>query len=249
MAACSSRCPGIPDCGCCLSSRTLLRRALFFPDTNIQRRLTPGTDDYTVAGTGLAFTHYTPAWLMTSFSTATLTEKQRFFLPATWMVFTITNANTVPEDFYFGLPVPVTQRTFANGAYQGVRFGRSGAGCAKWQLRAVDRHPPWLRSSRASTRVSPSTSVVPSGQTRTLPVVIAHYRSAVVDSRTGASYYYTSLYPSIDKVIDSAFAGFGDAKVRCQQLATAMSHAGLNPYRQFLACLCAPLLHGRTPLV
>jgi hypothetical protein len=58
----------------------------------------------------------------------------------------------------------------------------------------------------------------------------------VVDSRTGARYYYTSLYPSIDGVIDSAFAGFGDAQMRCQQLAMAMSRAGLNPYRQFLAC-------------
>ena len=76
---------------------------------------------------------------------------------------------------------------------------------------------------------------VPAGQTRKLVVVIAYYRSAVVDSRTGASYYYTSLYPSIDSVIDSAFAGFGDAQMRCQQLATAMSRAGLNPYRQFLA--------------
>jgi hypothetical protein len=66
-------------------------------------------------------------------------------------------------------------------------------------------------------------------------VVLAYYRSAVVDSRTGSSYYYTSLYPSIDSVIDSAFAGFGDARMWCQQLATVMASAGLNPYRQFLA--------------
>jgi hypothetical protein len=77
---------------------------------------------------------------------------------------------------------------------------------------------------------------IPAGQTRMLTVVIAYYRSAVVDSRTGASYYYTSLYPSIDSVIDSAFAGFGDAQVRCQQLAAAIRRAGLNPYREFLAC-------------
>ncbi|MBP9903186.1 MAG: hypothetical protein KBH45_17125, partial [Verrucomicrobia bacterium] len=164
---------------------------LFFPDTNIQRRLTPGTDDYTVAGTGLAFTHYTPAWLMTSFSTATLTEKQRFFLPATWMVFTITNANTVPEDFYFGLPVPVTQRTFANGAYQGVALGEAAL--------AVQSGSCELLTGARLGSVFPGVNqgfafhlVVPSGQTRTLSVVIAHYRSAVVDSRTGASYYYTS---------------------------------------------------------
>jgi len=207
---------------------------LFFPDTNIQRRLTPSTDEYTIAGTGLTFTHYTPAWLMTNFSTATLTEKKRFFLPATWIVFTITNTNAVPEDFYFGLPVPVTQRTFANGAYQGVALGEAA-------LAVQSGSCELLTGSRLSA-VFPGVTqgfafhlTVPPGQTRTLPVVIAYYRSAVVDSRTGASYYYTSLYPSIDSVIDSAFAGLGDAKVRCQQLATAMSNAGLNPYRQFLA--------------
>ena len=77
---------------------------------------------------------------------------------------------------------------------------------------------------------------VPAGQTGTLTVVIAFYRSAVVDSRISGSYYYTSLFGSIDSVIDSAFAGFADARVRCQQLASAMANAGLNPYRQFLAC-------------
>ncbi len=157
---------------------------VFFPKTNIQRRLTPCTDEYTINGTGLTFTHYSPAWQMTNLSTASVSEKERYFLPATWTVFTINNTNSVPEDFYFGLPVPVTQRTFANGAYRGVALGEAAL--------AVQSGSCELVTGTRLSSVFPGVNqgfafhlTVPSGQTRTLPVVIAYYRSAVVDSRTG----------------------------------------------------------------
>jgi hypothetical protein len=208
--------------------------AHYFPDATIQRNLTPGTDEYAVSGSGLAFTHYSPAWLMTNLDSATLTDKKRFFLPATWLVFTITNTNSTPEDFYFGLPVPVTQKTFANGAYQGFSLGEAALAVQSGSCELLSG----VRLASIFNGMNQGFAFhvgVPAGETRSLMVVIAYYRSAVVDSRTGAHYYYTSLYPSIDNVIDTAFAGFGDAQMRCQQLATAMSRAGLNPYRQFLA--------------
>ena len=217
------------------SASSISTNARFFPDTNVQRSLTPGTDEYAIAGSGLAFTHYSPAWPMADLSAATLSEKKRYFLPATWIVFTITNTNSTPEDFYFGLPVPVTQKTFANGAYQGFALGEAA-------LAVQSGSCELLSGSRLASVFDGMTQGfafhlgVPAGQTRSLMVVLAYYRSAVVDSRRGAYYYYTTLYPSIDSVIDSAFAGFGDTRVRCQQLAMAMSRAGLNPYRQFLAC-------------
>jgi xylan 1,4-beta-xylosidase len=206
----------------------------FFPDASIQRTLTAGTDEFAVAGSGLAFTHYNPAWSMADLAKATLKEKKRFFLPATWLVFTVQNTNTATEDFYFGLPVPVTPRTFANGAYQGVALGEAAL--------AVQSGSCELLSGAGLTRILNGMNqgfafhlAVPPGQTRTLTVVIAYYRSAEVDSRIHASYYYTSLFTSIDSVIDAAFAGFGDAQLRCEQLASTMRRAGLNPYRQFLA--------------
>lgn len=217
------------------SASSISTNARFFPDASIQRSLTPCTDEHAVAGAALAFTHYTPAWSMPDLSAATPSEKKRCFLPATWMVFTITNTNSTPEDFYFGLPVAMTQRTFANGAYQGFVQGEAALAVQSGSCEV-------LSGTRLTSVFNGMTQgfafhlSVPAGQTRALMVVIAYYRSAVVDSRTGASYYYTSLYPSIDSVIDSAFAGFGDAQMRCQQLAAAISHAGLNPYRQFLAC-------------
>ena len=76
---------------------------------------------------------------------------------------------------------------------------------------------------------------VPAGQTKSLTVVIAYYRSAVVDTRISASYYYTTLFNSMDNVIDWAMAILPDAKTRCQQLSTAMQNSGINVYRQFLA--------------
>lgn len=205
-----------------------------FPDASIQRHLTPGTDEYSVTNAGLSWTHYSPAWLMPDLNTATVTEKKRYFLPATWLVFTISNTNNTPEDFYFGLPVPVTQATFVNGSYQGFTLGEAAL--------VVQKGSCDLLTGASLSAVFNGLNqgfafhvAVPAGQTRTLTVVVAYYRSAVVDSRTGAHYYYTTLYPGLDSVIDSAFTQFGDAQARCQQLATALNRAGLNPYRQFLA--------------
>jgi hypothetical protein len=216
------------------SAVSISTQAKFFPDASIRRTLTPCTDEFAINGDELGFTHYSPAWLMPDLNTATLTEKRRYFLPATWLVFTMRNTNSTSQDFYFGLPVAVTQKTFANGAYQGFSLGEAALAV---QAGACDL----LSGARLTALFDGMTQggvfhlAVPAGQTRTLMVVVAYYRKAVVDSRTGSSYYYTSLYPSIDNVIDSAFAAFGDAQLRCLQLATAMNRAGLNPFRQFLA--------------
>jgi hypothetical protein len=210
--------------------------ATAFPDAAVQRLLTPFTDEYTLAGTGVSFTHYSPAWQMRDLATATSSEKRRFFLPATWMVITVSNTNATQEDFYFGLPVPVTPETFANGAYQGVAVLGEAA-------LAVQKGTCDILTGAALTSIFNAMTQgfafhvnVPAGQTRALTVVVAYYRSSVVDSHTGSRYYYTTLYPSMDAVIDAAFTGFGDAQTRCQQMAAVMSDAGLNPFRRFLAC-------------
>ena len=216
------------------SPASIASNASFFANTNIHRTLTPCTDQWTIDNAGLAFTHYTPAWSMASLDTATLSDKKRFFLPATWLVFTVTNTSATGEDLYFGLPAAATPRSIANGAYQGFAVGEAAL--------AVQAGSCDLLSGPSLTGVLDGMTQgfafhlgVPAGQTRTLTVVLAFYRAAVVDSRIAGSYYYTSLFGSSDSVIDSAFAGFADARMRCQQLASALANAGLNPFRQFLA--------------
>jgi len=216
------------------SPASVAANASFFGETSVQRTLTPGADQWSVESAGLAFTHYTPVWFMASLDAATLGDKKRFFLPATWIVLTVNNTNSTREDLYFGLPTAATQKSFANGAYQGFTVGEAAL--------AVQSGSCDLLSGASLTAALNGVSQgfafhlgIPPGQTGSLTVVIAFYSSAVVDSRMSGSYYYTSLFDSLDSVIDAAFAGFADARVRCQQLASAMAGAGLNPYRQFLA--------------
>ena len=227
------------------SASSISSKAQFFPDSGVQRKLTPCTDEFTIAGAGLRFTHYTPIWSMPNLSTATLSETKRYFLPATWLVFTVQNTNNTPEDFYFGLPVPVTPRSFGNGAYQGFGLVNSayyGSQLSEAAMAVQSGSCEVLSGSSLSSVFSGMTQgaafhlAVPAGQIRSLTVVIGYYRSAVLDTRTQASYYYTSLFSSIDNVFDAAFAGLGDVQTRCQELAAIMAAAGLNPYRQFLAC-------------
>lgn len=212
---------------------SLSTSAQFFAATNIQRTLTPGTDDYVIGGT-LGFSHYSPPWSLTNLATAGLAERRRALLPATWLVFTINNTNSTPEDFYFGLPVAVTPTSFANGAYQGVRQGEAALAVPTGSCDLLIG-ARLLAVFNGMSQGFAFHLAVPAGQTRTLTVVLAYYRTAVVDGRTGAHYYYTSLFPAIDNVIDAAFAGFADAQARCAQLTAAMGAVGLNPYRRFLA--------------
>jgi len=216
------------------SPASISSSASFFAGTDLRRTLSPCTDQWTAADGGLTLTHYTPAWSMASLDTATLDDKKRFFLPATWLVLTVNNTNNTSEDLYFGLPAAATQRSFANGAYQGFTVSEAALAVQTGSCDLLSG--PSLRAVLNGMSQGFAFHLrIPPGQTGSLTVVVAFYRSAVVDSRISASYYYTSLFGSVDSVIDSAFAGFAAAKVRCQQLASAMANAGLNPYRQFLA--------------
>jgi hypothetical protein len=216
------------------SAANISSTATFFADANVQRTLTPSTDGWNVNGGALNWTNYTPAWKMTSFDSATLAYKKIFFLPATWMVFTINNTNSYAEDFYFGLPVSVTQTSYAGGAYQGFA---TGEGALAVQTGSCDLLTGTALKSALNGMSSGGVFHlnIPAGQTKSLTVVMAFYRSAVTDPRINAHYYYTSLYSSMDNVIAEAFSELGDAQMRCQQLASAMAGAQLNSYRQFLA--------------
>jgi hypothetical protein len=200
----------------------------------VQRTLTPCTDEWNINGGALTFVHYTPAWNMPDLSTATLTDKLRFFLPATWLVFTINNTNGTAEDFYFGLRASGTQQSYSSGAFQGFSVGEAALAV---QTGSCDL----LSGSSLTAALNGMTTGfafhlnVPAGQTKKLTVVVAYYRSTVLDTRVSGSYYYTSLFDSVDSVMDAAFSGVLDARMRCSQLKTAMANAGLNPYRQFLA--------------
>jgi hypothetical protein len=221
------------------SPASLSSQAAFFANTNLHRTLTPCTDQWTADYAGLSFTHYTPAWFMASLDTASVGDRKRFFLPATWIVLTVNNTNAAAEDLYFGLPfgqpTPATQRSFANGAYQGFAVGEAALAVQSGSCDLLSG-PNLTAALDGMTQGFVFHLSVPPGQTRSLTVVVAFYRSAVVDARISGSYYYTSLFPSVDSVIDAAFAGLADARMRAQQLAAAMAGSGLNPYRQFLAC-------------
>jgi hypothetical protein len=216
------------------STASIGANATFFADANVQRTLTPCTDQWNVPGAGLSFTHFTPAWSMPEINTASQTDKKRFFLPATWMTFTVTNNTGATEDFYFGLPAAATRTSFANGAYQGFALGEAALAVPTGSCELLTGSSLTAVLNGVSTGFAFHLSV-PAGQTKSLTVVVAYYRSTAVDTRINAAYYYTKLFSSMDNVIDSAFAEFPDAQARCQQLANAMQNAALNPYRQFLA--------------
>src|SRR6202044_3049136 len=99
--------------------------ATFFPDSVVQRTLGPCTDQWNVQNGALYWTNYTRAWSLPSLTDAKPIDKQHFFLPATWMVFTIKNTTSQAEDFYFGLPVQGSQKEFSHGSYQGFAVGEA----------------------------------------------------------------------------------------------------------------------------
>ena len=217
------------------SPSSIATSASFFATNGVKRILSPCTDQWNIPSAGLSFTHYTPAWTMSNIDTATLTDKERFFLPATWMTFTITNNTSQSEDFYFGLPTAATEESFDNGAYEGFTLGEATMAVQSGSCDLLTGASLTAALNGVSSGFAFHLSI-PAGQTNSLTVVLAYYRSTIVDTRINASYYYTTLFSSVGNVIDAAFALYPDAQIRCQQLSTSMQNAGLNPYRQFLAC-------------
>jgi hypothetical protein len=223
--------------------------AAFFADADVQRALTPCSDEWAVSSAGLAFTHFTPAWSMPNLAGATMAEQRRFFLPATWIQFTIVNTNVSGEDFYFGLCANGVPASYAGGAYQGFAVGEAALAAQAGTCDLLNG----ASLSAALNGMSYGFAFhvnIPAGQTRSLTVAVANYRSSVLDTRISGRYYYTSLFDSMDSVLDAAFAGFADARMRCGQLASSLAGANLNVFRQFLAshafhsyqaCTCAVL--------
>lgn len=208
--------------------------AAFFPDSAVQRKLGPGTDNWTVDGGAMAWTHYAPVWTLTNLATASAVEKQRFFLPATWMIFTVKNTTSDAEDFYFGLPEKGSTKLFSAGAYQGFAMGETAVATKTSSCDLLTGADLSTALDGMKTGFAFHLSIPP-GQTRTLTVVVAYYRSAVVDTRLSASCYYKTLFGSIDNVIDSATTVLPDAQARCDALDAVMKKSGMNVYRQFLA--------------
>lgn len=208
--------------------------ATFFADTGVQRKLGPGTDVWTVDGGALSWTHYAPVWTLANLATASTVEKQRFFLPATWMVFTVKNTSSDTEDFYFGLPEKSAIKTFSAGAYRGFALGDAAVATKTGSCDVQTGAELSAALDGMKTGFAFHLGIPPS-ETRSLTVVIAHYRNAVVDTRLAASCYYKTLFGSIDDVIDAAMTILPAAQARCAALDAVMKKSRMNVYRQFLA--------------
>ena len=208
--------------------------AAFFADAVVQRRLGPGTDLWTVDNGALTWTHYAPVWTLANLASASPLEKQRFFLPATWMVFTVKNTSSDTEDFYFGLPEKGARKTFSADAYEGFSMGDAAVATKTGSCDVLTGNELSAALDGMKTGFAFHLGVPP-GETRSLTVVIAHYRNALVDSRLAASCYYKTLFGSVDDVIDAATTILPDAQARCDALDAVMKKSGINVYRQFLA--------------
>lgn len=218
---------------------TGLHRLPFTPGTlseidpsKITRTLRACTDTWTTPT--FSFTHYTPAWPLADWDLSTTDERKRFLLPATWIDFDIRNpSKTSPLTFVFGLPVEGKKTDFFNGKMQGFAFGnRSYLAVAKGTATLIESSAaplaPSLHGSLFTVTLEP-------GQSRSLRVFVASYDTHVTTGPIKAKCYYTSLFSSIDDVLDSASQLAAQNKKQCEVMDKRLQQCGQNVYRQFLS--------------
>lgn len=201
---------------------------------SIRRTLRACTDAWVVPG--LSWTHYCPSWKLANLEKATLKEKKRFVLPATWIEFTLDNSKgTTDRTLVFGLPVQGEKRTFADGRYAGFVF--DGVHCL-----AVPAGDCELLEGDGVRKVLPmsaSGSVfamqAKPGESKTLRVIVGHYDQTASTGSLQAKFYYTSLFGSMDEVVAEAGQSFASAKAQCQSMDALLEKSGINVYRKFLA--------------
>jgi hypothetical protein len=214
-------------------SRLVSTNAQSIPENEVRRTIRACTDRWTVPG--LSWIHYCPSWYLADIDTASVEEKKRFTLPATWMVFTVDNTGgKTAKDFYFGLPDEAQQKQFAGGRFEGFSTGMHAMAVAAGSCdlltgtNRTDRLGNFWKGFAFHLKVPP-------GQRKELKVIVAHYEGGVVSPSTQGCMYYTTLFKSADDVVAAASAEFNDARARCEQLDSLLEKSGQNDYRKFLA--------------
>ncbi len=225
----------------------------FVAKGQVRRTLSACSDAWSAPG--FSWTHWSPSWALRELDTASVADQRRFFLPATWMTFTLDNTTgTTRRTLVFGLPVTGVKKEFAGGAFTGFATGphalaAAAGACELWDAAAVKEKLGLDKGFALAISAEP-------GQVRELTVMVAHYDAELVEKdqnlgkatlqmlsrypegapRTiGARYYYSTLFASIDEVVAAAAPLFPEAKARCVELDNQLVSSGNNDSRQFLA--------------
>ena len=199
---------------------------------DVKRVMRACTDNWTAGP--LSWSHYTPAWYMQKWDTATVDEKKRFVLPATWMEIKLDNTRgTVERTLVVGLPIQAEKKIFSGGE-EGFVFDQqalsvSPGACQLWE--------PDDLNSQLHTQIKSGFAFaldVPPGQVKSLIITLTVYRPGRCFGSDNV-YYYTKLFSNLDDVVAQAGRQFQEAKSRSLYLDQKLQNSGQNLYRQFLA--------------
>ena len=209
----------------------------------VTRRLGAATDEWTLP-LGVKWTHYSPAWAMPNWDTATLAEKRRFTLPATWMQYTLDNRQGKSEmQMLFSLQQPAARATGWHG-FDGYTVGADQAvamktGNADLLTEAQAQADFGLAGATAAFRVR----IAPGAQ-KSVTFTIAHLRLGQISQLKDIplTETATALYPEIDAVLQAAAAEFPNAVIRSKELNAQVDRAPISDERN--SCpptLCTPI--------
>lgn len=213
-----------------------------YADSSINRKIRASTDEWTIDD-GLSWTHYSPAWAMKDFETASEEEKKRFTTPATWMEFTVDNTSgTENRDLIFSLRES-SSTPFSTGAFHGYTVSGRLTVNGTATIAALSGESDLISSSEVYNLlgIGSANSALrfrtPPGETKTFSLVIGFYSDKEYgsdDNAFRAGYYYRKYFNGPADVVDHAWSLFADVKKWGGVLDGDLETSGLNGYRKFL---------------
>jgi hypothetical protein len=232
--------------------------AALIPESEVARSVGPATDHWEI-GNGVAWTHYTPAWAMKDYQSASPAEQRRFALPATWMTWVLDNrAGQRPLQVVFSLQQPAVREGAAGPAASALPASSAADNWAGLDGYIVDRYSAIAVRHGAADLLSASdvkrdygvanaTSAfrfaAAPGERKSVTLLVAHFIPGDVSVLGGEPlrFMHAALFSGFGEVLNAAADLEPAAIRRSRELDALMAHSGIGPERQLLS---ADALHS-----
>lgn len=210
--------------------------ATYVRENEVRHVLGASTDHWEMP-MGVKWTHYSPYWPLPDIETAVPEAKERFCLPATWMVFDFDNrANNSSLEFLFSLKQRGAQVTKWKD-FEGYTIDQTTAlAVHNGDARTVNAGEARRRFGVDGATSGFLVEVAPR-QRKSITVIVAHYLPGPLSELGGEplAYLYTTFFSDLGEVIRAAGKLQPAAIAQSGRMNQLLSRAGISAERQFVA--------------
>ncbi len=224
------------------SNQKTLAAGVLVTDQETNRTLGACTDHWQMP-LGVSWTHYTPAWAMKDWATATPEERRRFVLPVTWMQFHFDNRTGKEEtQFLFSLQQDAQRAQGWTGFDGYVVDGDSALAVPTGEAELLTAEQAKAAFGLDGASSAFCVHVAPGAQ-KDVTFYVAHYKHGVESDleKQPLTMMYDALFTDLNDILKTAQTSLPAVISRCEEMDRKLAASPEDKERKFLA---ADTLHS-----